>query len=449
MDVCPRDAGARPHALAIPGWAVKGIVNDPPPEACRMRSCLFVVASAAFVFFPLAHARAGGLRTQVSGSSTGAGTLSRTIIDISEPPGSRLGSASFSVTVPIPPGASAVAVASVLIDSINAQIGPSGFTATFASPADSTLVLMSRASPFSSCDGGTIPGISVTSGDLLVLFQHLGHLCGLAAPVHEPAVPPAVGRVVPLRAQRGAGVPNLANCTIDLVLVACPASDLPFRATLRDINYNPVPGGSLILDFSQCTPLSVCGGFLPTIDWLLADGLGEAVITIEERSSCAGQVFIRTDAGILGTRTFASLDQDSDGDVDMADASILMTKWGTGDPTGDLDGDGGVSGSCEVTGVFDDRGARPSGFTLRGLWPSIVQPGEMATLELVNPLGASVVLELFDVVGRRILVEALGTMEPGTHRLQWRVPDGTRSGLYSLRVRTSAGERAARSLIVR
>jgi hypothetical protein len=53
------------------------------------------------------------------------------------------------------------------------------------------------------------------------------------------------------------------------------------------------------------------------------------------------------------------------------------------------------------------------------LWPTILDRGELATIELASPLGASLVVELFNVAGRRILGEALGAMEPGPHRLLW------------------------------
>lgn len=417
-----------------------------------MRCCFFVIASAVCVLSPLTHARATDLKTRVSGSSTGSGTLSRTIIDITEPPGPPGANATYTVTVPIPSGANAVAVAKALIDSINAHLGPSGFSASFASPPDSTLILMSRASRFSSCDGGTVPGVNVTSGDLLVLVQHLGHLCGaLEAPAHLPARPPTAGRVVPLQNQRAAGIPYPAFCSIDAGLAVCPAGDLPFHATIRDVNNNPVPGATVLLDFSQCPQVSMCGGGPPPSPVaVLADGLGEADIPISMGAGCAGHpVRVYTDSGLLGTRAISSPDQDGDLDVDALDAAILASKVGTGDPTGDLDGDLAVSGSCQVTGVYDDPDVGLAGLTLRGLWPNIVHPGELTTIELVAPQNASLVLELFDVVGRRVRVEALGAMEPGPHRLEWRVPDGIRRGFYSLRLRTSAGERNARILIVR
>lgn len=426
---------------------------------------LLVFSLFVFLLLPIERAGASDLNTKVSGSSTSSGKLSRTITDIAEPPPGpgrvrpARAQVSHTVSVTIPgAGFSAGTVAKTMIDSINAQVGSFGFTASFTSLPDSTRVTMTRPPNFCSDESNTIRGVGIVSGDMLVIAEHTGHSCASAEALASAASPsPAsVAPAPPLRAQRGAGVPDPANSSIDAHLMVCPAGDLPFHVTLRDINNNPVTNGTVILDFSLCVDFPVCVG--PTaysVDaskrhvWTMTNGLGEATIPVRMGGVCpAGVIRIYTDSGLLGTSVLGSPDQNGDLLVNNADLVILASKVGTGDLSGDFDGDGAVCGSS-VNGIDDPLAERIPGFTLRGPWPNILRAGEPATIEYQIAGRADLVLELFDVVGRRVWARRIGTSDAGVRRTEWRVPEGTRPGLYSLRLRSSAGEREARSLIIR
>ncbi len=434
-----------------------------------MRSHLILVAWAACVLFLFARAEATDLKTKVSGTSTGSGKISRTITDISEPPPgpARLGPARAQVLPPlsvtIPAGATAVAVATALIDSIIAQLGPFGFSASFASPPDSTLVLMSHASRFCSDESNTVRGIGVDSGDMLVFAEHKGHFCGSpgalapSAASQPPSAPPSAARAIPLRGQRGAGIPEPANSSMDSLptLRVCPAGDILFHATIRDVYNTPVPNATVILDFSLCSGFPVCvGPSSYSVDaakkniWKMTDALGDVEFAIGMGGCPTGAVLIYTDSGLLGTKALASPDQNGDLMVDVLDLTTLAAKVGTSDLTGDFDGDSAVCGSS-VNGIGDVRTRTLPGLALQGLSPNILHPGEPTTIEFRLSRRADLVVELFDVVGRRIWRQPMGAADPGPRRLEWRVPEGTRPGLYSLRLRTSAGERGAQSLVIR
>jgi hypothetical protein len=81
-----------------------------------------------------------------------------------------------------------------------------------------------------------------------------------------------------------------------------------------------------------------------------------------------------------------------------------------------------------------------------GKFPVVVAPnpaGGDATLSFSLSGRATVVLEIFDVAGRRVAVPASGVMGPGLLRIPWdgRAADGTRTppGTYFVRLRTDEG----------
>ena len=104
--------------------------------------------------------------TQVSGTSSGAGQLTRTIIDVVPQLGpGHSAQAIRTVTVTInSAGKSSNFVGRALRDSLNDQIGAFGYTANFPSPTDSTHVLLQKSSgSFSQSDVNAIPGITVAN----------------------------------------------------------------------------------------------------------------------------------------------------------------------------------------------------------------------------------------------------------------------------------------------
>jgi hypothetical protein len=84
-----------------------------------------------------ALAQVKGVSTTFNGSSSGSGTFSRTIIDVTDPPPGPGGRGAFQtqsthlVTVTVPPGKTNKQIAVAVRDSLNLQVGSFGYTAVF------------------------------------------------------------------------------------------------------------------------------------------------------------------------------------------------------------------------------------------------------------------------------------------------------------------------------
>ncbi len=110
--------------------------------------------------------------TKFTGTATGAGTVSRTIIDISEPNSPQEGGAGLlqiqagSVTVPVTTGKTANQIARAFRDSINTNtsLAATGYSAAIlvVPPGDSSRVKMTRQiGSFSVTDVETVPGVTM------------------------------------------------------------------------------------------------------------------------------------------------------------------------------------------------------------------------------------------------------------------------------------------------
>lgn len=133
----------------------------------RIRDVLRVpgaVALAAALWSGLAAAQMSST-TKFSGSSGGAGQITRTIIDV-EPFGSQRASvkAVRIVTCTInAAGVSTNQISKRFRDSCNVQIGSFGYAAAFCPPTDSSQVMLTRpGGGFSYTDMNTIPGVTMT-----------------------------------------------------------------------------------------------------------------------------------------------------------------------------------------------------------------------------------------------------------------------------------------------
>jgi hypothetical protein len=115
------------------------------------------------------------VKTKVTGTSTGppsvvaGGKNERTIIDISPPQAGPSWSrparvqAVYTVGLTVSSGVPALAVAAALIDSINHQVGPAGFVASFKSNTSDTVQMYRAVGGYTSNDDNGIPGITLTS----------------------------------------------------------------------------------------------------------------------------------------------------------------------------------------------------------------------------------------------------------------------------------------------
>jgi hypothetical protein len=148
------------------------------------------------------------------------------------------------------------------------------------------------------------------------------------------------------------GVPSPANSTVDACLLACPAADFTFHVTVRDLASNPLPGSSVVVDFSQCPQVVACPYIGDGLTWdatsrtvrATSDASGLATFTMHLGGVCPNtQARIYADAVLLAQRTLANPDQDGNTIVDANDDAVEAGKIGGADLTGDLTCEGTVT----------------------------------------------------------------------------------------------------------
>lgn len=82
--------------------------------------------------------------------------------------------------------------------------------------------------------------------------------------------------------------------------------------------------------------------------------------------------------------------------------------------------------------VSVDAGARPNALRLARVWPTPSRgPLQVA---FATPSRMAIAAEVFDVAGRRVLRRDFGTVEPGLHHRELRLPSDSRNGLYWIRL---------------
>ena len=156
--------------------------------------------------------------------------------------------------------------------------------------------------------------------------------------------------VHPGNATAGFPVPSPANSSLPDCVATCPEGDLLVRVVVRDFSNFTIANSVVQLDFCACSGAVFCppgqlDGYVfasPCAVRTVTDVLGRATFGLRMGGSCGGLVTIYADGVLLGTRHYASTDQNGDLAVDNADAGILNAKVGTTDPTGDLTCDGVV-----------------------------------------------------------------------------------------------------------
>lgn len=152
-----------------------------------------------------------------------------------------------------------------------------------------------------------------------------------------------------------ADIPSAARSSVDPCVVLCPAGDLALHVIVRNAADIPQPGSVVDLEFSACPEFHLCtplGGEPythlsgPGFDLVrtTANGQGAAMLPVRAGGGCpAGLARVYADGVPLALRAIASPDQNGDGIVQALDATLLQSKIGTSDPTGDFDGDGMVT----------------------------------------------------------------------------------------------------------
>ncbi len=131
----------------------------------------------------------------------------------------------------------------------------------------------------------------------------------------------------------------------------CPAGDLNQSVNPRDVNNASLAGVTVELDFCACPLVKLCPA-VPGDPYTIVDGCkvravsnasGFAFFPIRGGGLCSGPVQLSANGVVLGNLRYSvSPDQDGGGSVDGTDATIMQSKIGSADLTGDLDFNGFV-----------------------------------------------------------------------------------------------------------
>lgn len=155
------------------------------------------------------------------------------------------------------------------------------------------------------------------------------------------------------------GIPVPACSVLPAAIVASPDGSLLTRVVVLDLICNPMENSDVVFDFSRCAGFAPCATpchgcvvneHLKTVR-MLANRAG--VADFDLRFGAMGcpdlpAVRIYVNGVLVGTRGFASLDQDGDGSVTAADVASVHARLGTADARADFDGDGVVTATDEA-----------------------------------------------------------------------------------------------------
>jgi hypothetical protein len=142
-----------------------------------------------------------------------------------------------------------------------------------------------------------------------------------------------------------AGVPTRGTSIVPACLIVCPAGDVPFQVTVRDIANNNVPNSTVRLDFSACPYFHHCapmpGVVVDEVKRTIAartDSHGVVTFMLPMGGTCAGAVVaVSADFQPIGEPRMASPDYDGNLLPDALDEAAIQAAVGSGDPGADLD----------------------------------------------------------------------------------------------------------------
>lgn len=151
-----------------------------------------------------------------------------------------------------------------------------------------------------------------------------------------------------------AGVPSPAQCTVPC-LVACPAGDLPYVVTVRDIAGNPLANSLVTLQFCLdapnariesvpsfrfCCTGTACAPSPGTTSLATTGSDGRATLFVAGGGALLTQnslVIVVADGIVLGQRDITTVDLDDDSVVGATDATLANGFLGSADPIADFD----------------------------------------------------------------------------------------------------------------
>lgn len=150
-----------------------------------------------------------------------------------------------------------------------------------------------------------------------------------------------------------AAVPSPSTSAVPQCLTVCPAGDVPFTVTVRDIAGNTVIGSNVVIQLQSCPNVILCpaNGTEPytyepagRLLRMITPASGVVTFPIRAGGVCTGAVNVYADGVLLRQlEGVASPDQDGDLVVGLLDADLINEKMETGDVSADFDCDGTVT----------------------------------------------------------------------------------------------------------
>jgi hypothetical protein len=140
-----------------------------------------------------------------------------------------------------------------------------------------------------------------------------------------------------------ADVPSAAYSIADTNLVASPDGGFSYVVWLRDSADQPLPGATVVLDFTNAAGIQLCGSQDTDHDGRLlatTDISGKATFQVKAGGSTTGRATVGSGIDVIALVRPRTTDLDGDSDVDAQDQAALNALVGTAGPKGDLDRNG-------------------------------------------------------------------------------------------------------------
>ena len=198
------------------------------------------------------------------------------------------------------------------------------------------------------------------------------------------AIAGAIALTCAAAAPVSAGVPWPSASTFDSCLVWCPAGDVVYHLTERQLSGIPFPGAVATWDLGDCAGFAPCplDGSEPyelvtfgtdrTVRVFANSATGVANFPVKSGGVCASAT-LSVNGVIFITLPLASPDLNGDGFVDGTDRGQMLGLIGTNEPTADLNCDGTVT-SADLAILMEHYGHACAGGATparRGTWGEV------------------------------------------------------------------------------
>jgi len=153
-----------------------------------------------------------------------------------------------------------------------------------------------------------------------------------------------------------ADVPDPRNCVADSNLVASPGGGFAYTVLLRDAANQPLPGATVVLDFTTAPGIVLCADQDVDHDgriFATTNAIGSATFYVKAGGNSSGRVTVGTALDVVVRARPRTTDFDGDLDVDGADRTALAGMVGTSGPAGDFDKNGIVNAADQA--LFEQR----------------------------------------------------------------------------------------------